>query len=317
MAELVCIGEMVIDFLPGNEPGSYLRNAGGAPANVAISAVRNGITSGMYTKVGDDDFGVFLQETLKNEGVEVLNPERCKDAITTLAFVSLDEHGDRSFTFGRKPGADMMLEKSEITDEEIAKAKMIHAGSFSLSAPASKEATIDALKRASEKGKLVSFDINYRNVAWNDDKKACADAVKELLKYVDFLKVSDEEVDMLGGEENIAAVMKEYNVAVVIMTMGGDGAKCFYNGESFADKGYSVRELVKDTTGAGDAFWGGFLSRLLALGVVSASDINIEMLRDALDYGNISGFLCVQEKGAITSLPTKKTIEEFREKNHK
>ena len=67
MADLICIREMVIDFLPGKEPGSYIRNAGGAPANVAISAARNGISSGMYTKVGDDDFGVFLQDYLRRE----------------------------------------------------------------------------------------------------------------------------------------------------------------------------------------------------------------------------------------------------------
>lgn len=312
MADLVCIGEMVIDFLPGDGTGVYIRNAGGAPANVAIAAVRNGITSGVYTKVGDDDFGVFLQDTLKKEGVEVLNPERAKNALTTLAFVTLDEHGDRSFTFGRKPGADMFLNKSEVSADVISKAQMVHAGSFSLSAPDSAEATREAMRLAHENGKLVSFDINYRNVAWDDDKEKCADEVKKLLPLVDLLKVSDEEVDMLGGEENIANVMKENDIAVVVMTLGGDGSKCFINGINFVDRGYSEPQYVKDTTGAGDAFWGGFLSRLLILGVRNKNDITEDIARDALDYGNISGFLCVQEKGAISSLPTRETIEAFR-----
>ncbi len=313
MADIICIGEMVIDFLPGSEPGSYIRNAGGAPANVAIAAARNGISSGMFTKVGDDDFGAFLHATLKKEGVEVLNPERTPDAVTTLAFVSLNENGERSFTFGRKPGADMFLNKNEIPDEELKKAAIVHAGSFSLSAKDSGEATVDALKRAHEMGKLVSFDINYRNVAWKDDKNACAEAVKQILPLVDFLKVSDEEVDMLGGEEQIPSVMEQYGLTAVILTLGGDGARCFYPGGSFTDAGYSVEaSRVVDTTGAGDAFWGGFLSRLLILGVKTPGDITAENLKDAVDYGNISGSICVQEKGAIASLPDRKTIEEFR-----
>lgn len=318
MADLICIGEMVIDFLPGKEPGSYIRNAGGAPANVAISAARNGISSGMYTKVGDDDFGVFLQDTLRREGVEILNPEREKKALTTLAFVSLNESGERSFTFGRKPGADMFLCKEEITDEELEKASVIHAGSFSLSAECSKEAAVDALSRAHGMGKLVSFDINYRNVAWNDDKDACAGEVKKLLHLVDFLKVSDEEVDMLGGEGQIPAVMEEYGIAVVMLTLGGDGCRCYYRGGCFEDPGYAVEAgRVVDTTGAGDAFWGGFLSRLLILGVSKTEDLTEAILKDASDYGNISGSICVQAKGAIASLPDRKTIEDFREKQGK
>ena len=313
MADIICIGEMVIDFLPGQEAGSYIRNAGGAPANVAISVARNGIPSGMYTKVGDDDFGRFLHDTLRKEGVEILNPERTPDAMTTLAFVSLNEAGERSFTFGRKPGADLFLNKEEILDVDLEKAAIVHAGSFTLSAGDAKEATVDALKRARGMGKLVSFDINYRNVAWNDDKAACTEAVKALLPMVDFLKVSDEEVDMLGGEENISRVMEENGVSVIMLTLGGDGSRCFWKGGSFSDAGYSVEaSRVVDTTGAGDAFWGGFLSRLFLLGVRGKDDLTEEILKDAVDYGNISGSLCVQAKGAIASLPDRATIEAFR-----
>jgi sugar/nucleoside kinase (ribokinase family) len=112
--EFIAIGEMVIDFLPGQEAGSYIRNAGGAPANVAIAAARNGLESGIYCKVGNDDFGRFLIRTLKENQVTPLSPELCDEAVTTMAFVTLTEDNERSFTFARKPGADMMLDKSEV-----------------------------------------------------------------------------------------------------------------------------------------------------------------------------------------------------------
>lgn len=312
--EFITIGEMVIDFLPGTEQGSYIRNAGGAPANVAIAAARNGLDAGMYCKVGNDDFGKFLIKTLEENHVTPLSPELCDEATTTMAFVSLTEDNERSFTFARKPGADMMLDKSEIKDEDLKDCKILLAGSCSMSAGKAVEATEYAMKRAHELGALVGYDINYRNLMWHDDKQACADKVKEILPYVDLLKISNEEVDMVGGHDNVLALMKEYDIAVVILTLGKDGAECFFNGDSFVTPGYKA-DYVADTTGAGDAFWGGFLSRVLNLGADSVDKFTVEILKDAVNYGNVSGSLAVREKGAIASLPTKEQIEEFLREN--
>lgn len=218
--DFITIGEMVIDFLPGQEEGSYIRNAGGAPANVAISAARNGLQAGMYCKVGNDDFGKFLLKTLRENHVTPLAPEMTDDATTTMAFVSLNENNDRSFTFARKPGADMLLQKSEIKDEDLKDCRIVQAGSCSLSAGPAVEATGYAMARAKELGKLVGFDINYRNLMWKDDKKACTEKVLSILKYVDFLKLSDEEIDMVGGHDNLLNVMKEYDVAVAVLDPG-------------------------------------------------------------------------------------------------
>jgi sugar/nucleoside kinase (ribokinase family) len=305
---------MVIDFLPGQEAGSYIRNAGGAPANVAIAAARNGLESGIYCKVGNDDFGRFLIRTLKENQVTPLSPELCDEAVTTMAFVTLTEDNERSFTFARKPGADMMLDKSEIKDEDLKSAKLVQAGSCTLSAGKAVDATIYGMKRAHELGKLVSFDVNYRNVMWKDDKAACTEKIKEVLPYVDLLKISDEEVDMVGGHDNILNFMKTYDIAVVVLTLGADGSECFFNNESFVIKGYKA-DYVADTTGAGDAFWGGFLSRLLILGADSVDKFTADILRDAVNYGNVSGSLAVREKGAIASLPTRAQIEKFLQEN--
>lgn len=308
--DFITIGEMVIDFIPGTEPGSYIRNAGGAPANVAIAAARNGLKSGIYCKVGDDDFGRFLMKTLQENQVTPLAPELTGDAITTMAFVSLDENNDRSFTFARKPGADMMLDKSEIRDEDLKDCRLIQAGSCSLSAGKAVEATEYAMARVHELGGMVGFDVNYRNLMWHDDRDACTKKVLSILKYVDFLKLSDEEVDMMGGHDNIRNIMKEYQIAVVVLTLGGGGAELFYGDESYVIPGYRV-EHVADTTGAGDAFWGGFLANVLNQGISRVDELNADMLKAAVRYGNVSGSLSVREKGAIASLPTREKIEKF------
>lgn len=307
--DLYSIGEMVIDFIPGSEPASYIRNAGGAPANVCIAVAKNGLSSGMCCSVGEDDFGRFLLDTLKAHDVRVLNPRLCKEAVTTMAFVTLAPDGDRSFTFARKPGADMFLKEEDVTESDIAESVIIHAGSCSLSASPVDKATARAMRLGHEMGKLVSFDVNYRNVMWDDDQSACAAKVFEVLPYVDIMKVSEEEVEMMGGEANIPALMEKYGITLVVETLGGDGAQCHFAGELIKVPGRKA--VCVDATGAGDAFWGGFLSSLRMQGVEKAEQITAQIVRKAMEYGNVSGWICVQSKGAIPSLPTRTQIEQY------
>ncbi|MCR4707758.1 MAG: carbohydrate kinase [Clostridiales bacterium] len=307
MKDLYSIGEMVIDFIPGSEPASYIRKAGGAPANVAIAAVKNGLAASMCCKVGDDDFGRFLMDTLREYGVTPACPELCEEAITTMAFVTLTEDGDRRFTFARKPGADMFLSEADVKEEDITDSAIIHAGSCSLSAQPEAAATIRAMRLAHEMGKLVSFDVNYRNVMWKDDVDACVAAVRSVLPWVDLLKISEEEVDMMGGEAAIPTLMRENGIALVIQTLGSKGARAYFGGTSFDVPGRKVKAV--DATGAGDAFWGAFLSKLRILGIGNAAELTESAIREALAYGNVSGGICVQHKGAIASIPTRAQIE--------
>lgn len=306
--DLYSIGEMVIDFIPGTEPASYIRNAGGAPANVACAVARNGLEAGMLCSLGEDDFGHFLADTLEEYHVKNLNPQFCEKAITTMAFVTLAEDGDRSFTFARKPGADMFLSEECVKEEDIKNSVIIHAGSCSLSASPIAEATVKALRLGAENHKLVSFDVNYRNLMWNDDVDACTAKVFECLPYIDILKISEEEVDMMGGEENLQNLMKKYNITLLVETLGAEGARCYFGEEVFVVPGRKA--VCVDATGAGDAFWGGFLSSLRMQGVENADDLDKEKICSAMNYGNVSGWICVQSKGGITSLPTRAQIEE-------
>ena len=306
--KILCVGEMLIDFTP--VPGlsnSYTANPGGAPANVAVSLSRNGIDTGFLGKLGNDDFGRLLIRTLKENNVEVLCPALTDEATTTLAFVTLDDTGDRSFTFARKPGADMLLNEDDVKRVSIAEYDIVHAGSVSQSGSPEKDAVLLALKTAKDNNKLVSFDINYRDKIWSEE--ACLAEVKKVIPYVDLLKISEEELMFVGGMENIPAYMKENGIAVVVLTRGGDGARIYFDG------GYTdipaMKVEVKDTTGAGDAYWGGFLSSLLRQEVTSVSDITCEKLKTAGRYGAVSGGLCIQKPGGIPAIPTINEIEVF------
>jgi len=309
MLDIYSIGEMVIDFIPGTEPGSYVRNAGGAPANVAIAMAKNGLKTGMCCSVGDDDFGRFLVQTLKENQVQCIRQELCQEAITTMAFVSLEKNGERTFTFARKPGADMFLREEDVKEEDIKNSVIVHAGSCSLSASPAKEATIRALKLGHEYGKLISFDVNYRNLMWNDDVEACTATVMEILPYVDILKISEEEVDMMGGEAALPDLMKRCHITMIAETLGGAGAKCYFGDQVFRIPGRQAKTV--DATGAGDAFWGGFLSSLRIQGVENAEQLTPEKIQTSMKYGNTAGWICVQSKGAIVSLPTREEIEKY------
>lgn len=305
---VLCIGELLIDFTPvGGMDYSYTANPGGAPANVAVSISRNGIRSGFLGKLGNDDFGRFLKRTMEDNDVELLCPELTDKATTTMAFVTLDASGDRSFTFARKPGADLLLDTEDVRKVDISSWDIVHAGSVSQSGLPERDAVLLALSTAKELGKIVSFDINFRDKIWSFEE--CSKEVTKILPLTDLLKISDEELEFVGGRDNIPSVMREYGIAVVVLTSGGDGSQVFFEEESKVFPSMSVP--VTDTTGAGDAYWGGFLSSLLLQGIRSISDITWERLSSAARYGTVSAGLSVQEHGGIPSLPTRSEIEKL------
>ena len=307
--KFLSIGEMVIDFLPGDVEGVYIRKAGGAPANVAIAVARQGCESGFCGMMGNDDFGWFLLDTLRANNVTPLVTELSDEAVTTMAFVTLDANGDRSFTFARKPGADMFLEQKHLNHPFFDEAGMIHAGSCSLSKGDAAETTVYALQEGHRRGKLISFDINYRDPLWDGNRAAAAGAVADILSCVDFLKISTEEADMIGcgATADFFALMRDERISVIVETLGAEGARCYWNGKVQELPG--LRTECIDATGAGDAFWGGFIATLILSGVRTTADVTEALLADALRRGNISGWLCVQKKGAIESLPVAAEVE--------
>ncbi len=305
--KVLCIGEILIDFTPvKGMTNTYTANPGGAPANVAVSVAKNGIEAGFLGCMGNDDFGKLLVKTLKDNDVKIPVPKLTDKATTTLAFVTLDETGDRSFAFARKPGADMLLDTDDVDKADISSWDIIHVGSVSQSGiTAERYAVLYAVKKAKENGKMVSFDINYRDKIWSVED--CLKESEVLFPYTDFLKISDEELVFVGGEENIFDFMKQYDISVVVETLGSKGARIFYDGTSTDIPALDVKAV--DTTGAGDAYWGGFLSSLIMQNVKTVSDLSREKLNIAGRYGAVSGGLCVQKPGGIPAIPSREEIE--------
>lgn len=201
----------------------------------------------------------------------------------------------------------MLLEIADIPPAALAEARIVHAGSCSLSRSPAAEATAHALREARKLGRLVSFDINYRNLLWDDRQDRALERILAVLPDVDLLKVSEEELDLLGGRSELAALTRDQGIALAVITLGGAGAECLVDGQWLRVPGRAAQ--VVDTTGAGDAFWGAFLSSLVHQGVATVADLTAAKAEQALLRGNVAGSLCVRAKGALASLPTRAEIE--------
>lgn len=312
MIDVTAIGELLIDFAAKStdEDGypTMAAHPGGAPGNFLAALSAYGFKTAFLGKVGDDDFGKRLIDTLKKHGIETKGIVTDPNVFTTLAFVEIDETGNRSFSFARKPGADTQLRFEELDISLIEQAKDFHFGTLSLTAEPSKTATEKAVKFAKEKGKWVSFDPNLRVPLWNDLEEAKA-RIMWGLGMADIVKISDEETTFLWGEitpEKAAEKLHEMGVSVVFVTLGPKGA--YYsckNGSGYAQSPKNIHPV--DTTGAGDIFGGSALSRLLSankpLGELTADD-----LKKSAEFACAAASLSTEAFGGISSVPPTEAV---------
>lgn len=305
MFDIVGLGELLIDFTPAGNSESgmaiFERNPGGAPANMLTAANKAGLSTAFVGKVGNDMHGLFLKKTLEDADINTSNLIVADDVFTTLAFVTLNENGERDFSFARKPGADTQIRFEEI-DKACFDTKVFHVGSLSLTDDPAKTATFEAVKAAKANGAIISYDPNYRAPLWSDVETAKVN-MQSLLPYADMIKISDEETDLLTPykePEKAAAYLLENGLKIVAVTLGADGALIACAKGSAVVPGFKSK--VVDTTGAGDSFWGGFVSMVLGTGK-AIEDIEVEELKSAVTYGNALASLVVEKRGGITSIP--------------
>ena len=314
MKDIVTVGEILIDLTnSGTDNGIpvYNANPGGAPANVAVAAARLGADSAFIGKVGNDYYGGFLRETLTENKVDVSGMLTDASAPTTLAVVSLTDAGERSFSFYRRNCADTLLSPEEISDELLGNTRFLHFGSVSLTDDPARSATLFAAKRAKELGATVTYDPNYRANLWNSEKEA-VERMKSVLGFVDILKISDEELPLLTGTDDPEAgtrqLFDKYGISLILLTLGADGAYYRRGGETGKAEGFKVK--VADTNGAGDTFFGAFLSRMAALGVYKPDDLTSEQLFDSVRTANLAASLTTSRHGAIPAMPDLKELED-------
>ncbi len=258
--KIVSFGEALIDFTPTPD-GAYMPNPGGAPFNLAVCTSKFGISTAFIGKVGKDAFGRLLANAAENAALDTSGLLWDDKRVTTHAFVTLDEKGNRDFVFCRDHGADLALSAEELPEELIASASLFHFGGLSLTHSGIKKACLKAIKLAKQMGAIISFDPNYRAALW----RSAGDFTVEcrfVLDKVDVLKVSLEEALMLtdSDTEEEAVSVFEKRKGITLITKGAEGAVCIAGGKSQSIPSLKVNAV--DTTGAGDVFFGVFLSLL-------------------------------------------------------
>ena len=319
MVDVIALGEILIDFTPCglSVAGQRLfeQNPGGAPANVLAALAKCGKQTSFIGKVGADMFGGFLKTVLEENHIRTDGLVMDEAVFTTLAFVALSKNGERSFSFARKPGADTCLKETEIRADLIADSRIFHVGSLSLTAEPAKSATFHALELAREKGCVISYDPNYRASLW-ESEEAAVKGMRSVLPYADVMKLSDEETILLTGEKDPQTAAKSLvaqGISLVAVTLGAQGALvCTRQGSAFVP-GHSAKTV--DTTGAGDAFWGGFLNCLLN-SEKHPRDVSLSEAMEFADFANALASLCVEKRGAIPAMPTLEAIEKRRMKGN-
>ena len=307
-------GELLIDFTPCGTSSQgqllYARNPGGAPANVLAMAAKLGIKARLCAVVGSDNFGTFLIESMLAAGIDTRFISRTARARTTLAVVDLDERNDRSFTFYRKPGADILLTDAGIPDEAMEGCGVYHFSGVSLTDEPARGAVLRAARRAKEMGLLVSFDPNYRPFLWPQAAQA-RQAFEEGMRCADIIKVSEEEVAFLLGQENAAQgaaeLAKQYD-ALVLASCGARGALAA-NPSGLLGRAEALPVTVADTTGAGDAFLGTILAALAGKERAALHSMTEQEAVELLHLGCMAGSLTASKLGAIPALPEKEELQ--------
>jgi len=311
MIDVVALGELLIDYatISADSDGypTMAAHPGGAPANFLAALTKYGKSTAFLGKVGDDTFGHLLLGTLKKAGIETRGIVVDPTVFTTLAFVTFDEAGDRSFSFARKPGADTCLSWEEVDRSLIDEARVFHFGTLSLTNDPARTATRKCVAYAKEKGKLITCDPNLRKPLWPSEEEAKAQILWSL-SQADVVKISDDEVEFLWNctpEEGADKLLKEFGVSLAMVTLGPKG--CLLKTASASCQVTSPKVNPVDTTGAGDIFGGSAVYRLLEL-EKPISQLTSEDLRDIGAYASTAASLSTEASGGIPSIPGKNAV---------
>ena len=312
--DVIALGELLIDFTMNgqSEQGNNLFEAcpGGAPCNVLALLNRMEKKTAFVGKVGEDQFGRLLRDTITEAGIDASGLRMDKEVNTTLAFVHTFPDGDRDFSFYRNPGADMMLKEEEVPEELIKGTRIFHFGTLSMTHEGVRNATKKALRAAKEAGAVISFDPNLREPLWNS-----LDEAKEQVLYglglCDILKISDNEIQWLTGEEDFTKgvhwILERYHIPLILVSMGKEGSRAYYKDLIVEAKPFIQKNTI-ETTGAGDTFCACVLHYVLEHGL---TDLTENGLKEMLTFANAAASIITTRKGALRVMPEREEVEKL------
>jgi fructokinase len=312
MNAVICIGEMLIDFigskkecnLAGQE--SFIMKPGGAPANVACIIGALGGSCYFYGSVGKDSFGDFLETALKQYNVQTRWLKR-SEMPTTLAFVSVDTDGERDFIFYR--GADADVSMTDLKTFQDANIRLVHFGAATGFLDGNLRTTyIELLRKTRMEGYFISFDPNYRDAFWLEKPEVFKAACNEFLQSANLVKLSEEEAFLISetsSEQEMVSYFRQKYKGTFAVTLGSRGALVFNDEWEMTIPAPKVKAI--DTTGAGDAFIGALL---LELSKKEQPQNTVRSQMDMKQYAEsanqVASDICT-ELGALTAL--KKIID--------
>ncbi|SHL07185.1 carbohydrate kinase family protein [Alicyclobacillus tolerans] len=316
MFDLVAIGEVLIDFHMQKDDMSplWVGNAGGAPANVLAAASKLGVSTALIGAVGDDPFGHSLLRLINKLSIDTRAMSILPQVWTTLAFVSLDSQGERSFSFLRNPGSDTAWHTTHIMKQYASSCRVLHYGSLTLCASPAREALLELLSLAKNQGAVLSYDPNWRPALWKD-KKMGIEAMRLGLQWADVVKVAEEEACLLTGKSQIDEAMEELahcGPTWLLITGGSKGAWIVHR-DGWRRHVPTIPVRVEDSTGAGDTFLGAFWAELLTVidAKVSLLTAHHEQLENAVRFANRAGAYIAARSGSLSIMPTREQIEEL------
>lgn len=315
MYDVVALGEALIDFTMISADGqgypTMAAHPGGAPANFLAALSKFGARTALIAKVGDDSFGRLLLGTLNSAGIDTKGLVSNGEVFTTLAFVTLDNRGEREFAFARKPGADTQLRAEELDLSMIDEARVFHFGTLSLTDEPARTATVKAVEYAKSRGKLISFDPNLRQPLWKDLEQA-KEQMLWGLGMADVVKISDDEVKFLFDlepEEGCEYIFRRFAPKLLYVTCGGDG--CWYMNSRAKGHCESLKDIhIVDKTGAGDIFGGSAMYKLLETGK-NPEELEANELADIVRFASAAAGLSATKAGGISSVPERHEVLKY------
>ena len=312
--DVVALGELLIDFTENGMSAQgnplFEANPGGAPCNVLAMLSRLGHKTAFVGKVGQDFFGQQLEKAIREVGIDASGLRRDPEVHTTLALVHNTPDGDRDFSFYRNPGADMMLREDELPEPLIKEARIFHFGTLSMTHEGVRQATKKAIRIAKEAGALISFDPNLREPLWNSLEDA-KEQVLYGLGQCDILKISDNEIQWLSGEQDFDAgvrwIRARFSIPLILVSMGRDGSRAYYQDKIVEVKPFPQPTTI-ETTGAGDTFCACVLHYILLHGLQELTETDLWVM---LRYANAAASIITTRKGALRVMPKPEEIKQL------